>query len=142
MYILIILNFEVESKINKICWTHNPLEDCSVKIYKIDPYFYEQYEKIIQAHDNKHQHILFKIDIYFSEYFLAVEIEKKNDDRDLIFEIKRQKALEKKLNCTFIRINKSNDICHELGNIDTFIDEFKNNRIKELEDKKLTIIPE
>ena len=83
-----------------------------------------------------------KIDIYFSKYSLAVEIEKNNKDRDLIFEIKRQKALEKKLNCKFIRINTNSDLDYELGNIHTFIHEFKNNRIKELEDKKLTIIPE
>ena len=44
------------------------------------------------------------------------------------------------LNCKFIRINKSNDLDYELDNIHVFIHEFKNNRIKELEDKKLTVI--
>ena len=134
---------EVKLRINKIFWTHNPLEDYSVKIYKTDPYFYKQYEKHIQVDDKKHKYILFKIDIYFSEYFLAVEIDEKNDDdRDLIFEVKRRKVLEKKLNCKFIRINTSNNLDYELGNIHTFIYESKNNRVKELEDKKLTIIPE
>ena len=39
-------------------------------------------------------YILFRIDIYFSEYSLAVEIDEKGHiDRDL----KRQKALEKNL---------------------------------------------
>ena len=37
--------FEVKSKIGKIFKNHNPLEEYSVKIYKIDPYFYERYEK-------------------------------------------------------------------------------------------------
>ena len=37
--------FEVKSKIGKIFKKHNPLEEYSVKIYKIDPYFYERYEK-------------------------------------------------------------------------------------------------
>ena len=38
-----------------------------------------------------------EIDVYFIEYPLAVEIdEKKHADRDLIFEEKRQEALEKK----------------------------------------------
>ena len=38
-----------------------------------------------------------EIDVYFIEYPLAVEIdEKKHVDRDLIFEEKRQEALEKK----------------------------------------------
>ena len=137
-----ILDTKVRSKINNIFRNHNPLEKYSVKIYKIDPYFYEQYEKHIQVDDNKHKYTLFKIDIYFSEYSLAVEIDKKGVDRDLIFEIKKQKALEKNLNCKFIRINTNNDLDYELGNIHTFIHEFKNNRIKELEDKKFAIIPE
>ena len=58
--------------------------------------FYEQYEKSTQIDDNDRKYILFKIDIYFNEYSLAVEIEKKDVNRDLIFEVKRQKALEKK----------------------------------------------
>ena len=121
---------EVRSKINKIFRNHNPLEKYSVKIYKIDPYYYEQYEKYIQVDDNECKYILFKIDIYFSKYSLAVEIDKKGDDRNIIFEVKRQKALAKKRNCKFIRINASNDLDYELGNINTFIYEFKDNRIK------------
>ena len=39
------LEFEVKSKIGKIFKKHNPLEEYSVKIYEIDPYFYEHYEK-------------------------------------------------------------------------------------------------
>ena len=37
--------FEVKSKIGKIFKKHNPLEEYSVKIYEIDPYFYEHYKK-------------------------------------------------------------------------------------------------
>ena len=133
---------EVRSKINNIFRNHNPLKKYSVKIYKIDPYFYEQYEKYIQVDDNDRKYISFKSNIYFSEYSLAVEIEKNNKDWDLSFEIKRQKALGKKLNCKFIRINTNNDLDYELGNIHTFIHKFKNKRIKEFEDKKITIIPE
>ena len=121
---------EVRSKINKIFRNHNPVEKYSVKIYKIDPYYYEQYEKYIQVDDNECKYILFKIDIYFSKYSLAVEIDKKDDDRNIIFEVKRQKALAKKRNCKFIRINASNDLDYELGNINTFIYEFKDNSIK------------
>ena len=111
---------------------------------KIDPYFYERYQKSIQIDDNKRKYILFKIDIYFGECSLAVEIDKKGVDRDLIFEEKRQKVLEEKINCKFIRINKSCDLDYELGDIHTLIDEFQNNKIKELEDKnkKLMIISE
>ena len=48
---------------------------------------------------------------------------------------KRQEALEKKLGCKFIRINTSNpkngyDLDYEVGNIEVFIDEFKNKKKK------------
>ena len=51
---------------------------------------------------------------------------------------KKQKALEKKFGCKFIRINTSNakngdDLDYEVDNIETFIGEFKNKKIKELE---------
>ena len=82
---------------------------------------------------------MFRIDIYFTEYFLAVEIDEKgHTDRSLIFEEKRQKALEKKLNCEFIRINTSRenyDADYEASRIQTFISNFNKNKIKELEDK-------
>ena len=43
------------------------------------------------------EYTLFRIDVYFTEYFLAVEIDEKgHTDRELIFEEKRQRALEKK----------------------------------------------
>ena len=49
--------------------------------------------------------MLFRIDIYFTEYSLAVEIDEKgHTDRYLIFEEKRQEALEKKLNCTLLEL--------------------------------------
>ena len=58
--------------------------------------------------------------------------------REIIFEEKRQKTLEKKLGCKFIRINTSNvkngyDLDYEVGNVQAFIDEFKNKKIKKLE---------
>ena len=62
--------------------------------------------------------MLFRIDVYFTEYFLAVGIDEKgNTDRDLIFEEKKQETLEKKLGCIFIRINisKSYDEDYEIG---------------------------
>ena len=37
--------FEAKSKIGKIFKNHNPLEEYSVRIYEIDPYFYKHYEK-------------------------------------------------------------------------------------------------
>ena len=94
--------------------------------------------KKIQADENGCKYILFRIDIYFSECFSAVEIDEKgHTDRDIIFEKKRQKALEKKLDCKFTRINTSNaknvyDLDYEVSNIEAFIDEFKNKKIKKL----------
>ena len=37
--------FEVKSKIGKIFEKHNPLEEHTVKIYDVYPYFYGHYEK-------------------------------------------------------------------------------------------------
>ena len=87
------------------------------------------------------KYILFRIDVYFNKFLLAVEIDEKgHTDRDLIFEEKRQKVQEKKLGCKFIRINTSHVkigyyLDYEVGNIETFIDKFKNKKIRELEDK-------
>ena len=65
--------------------------------------------KKIQVDENGCKYILFRIDIYSSERFLAIEIdEKRNTDRDIIFEEEGQEALEKKLGCKFIMINTSN----------------------------------
>ena len=58
-------------------------------------------KKKIQVDNNDQEYILFRIDIYFTEYFLAVEIDEKgHTDADPIFEEKIQKALEKKKNLT------------------------------------------
>ena len=115
----------------------------TVKIYEIDPYFYEHYNKKIQVDNNDREYILFRIDVYFTKYSLAIEIdEKSHTDRDLIFEEKRQKALEKKLNYTFIRINTSKEnygADYGATRIQTFISKFKDkekeNEVKKLEDE-------
>ena len=66
--------------------------------------------KKIQVDSNGQKYILFRIDIFLNKYCLAVEIDDKgHTDRDLIFEEEKQKALEKKFNCTFIRINTSRE---------------------------------
>ena len=86
--------FEIKLKIGKIFKNQNLFEEYSVKIYEIDPYFYGHYEKKIQADKNECKYIFFRIDIYFSECFLAVEInEKGHTDRDIIFE---EKSIRKK----------------------------------------------
>ena len=50
------------------------LEEYSVKIYEIDPYFYEHHKEKIKFDKNEREYILFRIDVYFTEYFLAIEI--------------------------------------------------------------------
>ena len=139
------IEHKVKSKIVIIFVNEDIREEYSVKIYEIDLYFSENYKKRIQVDKNGQQYILFRIDIYFTKYCLAIEIDEKgHTDRDLIFEEKRQKAFEKKLNCTFIRINTSKenfDIDYEASRIQTFISQFKDNKNKELEDeiKKLKL---
>ena len=68
---------------------------------------------------------MFRIDVYFTKYCLAIEIDEKgHTDRDLTFQQKRQEALEKKLNCTFIRFKTSKknfDVYYEASRTQTFI---------------------
>ena len=60
--------FEVKSKIRKILKNHKLLEEYSVRIYKIDPYFYEHYEK-------KYKLIIMGANIYYLELiFTSVNI--------------------------------------------------------------------
>ena len=51
-----------------------------------------------QVDKNGQKYILFRIDVYFNKFLLAVEIDEKgHTGRDSVFEGKRQKALEKNL---------------------------------------------
>ena len=78
----------VKSKIERIFVNEDILEEYSVKICEIYPYFSEYYKKI-QVNSNGQQYILFRIDTYFTKYCLAVEIDEKgHTDRDLEFENK------------------------------------------------------
>ena len=83
--------FEVKSKIGKLFMNEKILEEYSVRIYEIDPYFYEHHKEKIKVDKNGCEYILSRIDVYFTEYFLAVEIDEQNNQgRDLIFEKKRR----------------------------------------------------
>ena len=63
----------------------------------------------------------YRIDLYFHKYKLAIEVDELGHaDRNLSNEIERQKALEKELNCAFIRINpdeKNFNIFKEINKI-------------------------
>ena len=54
----------------------------------------------------QHSVLGYRIDLYFHKYKLAIEVDELVDtDKNINNEIERQKALEKELNCIFIRIN-------------------------------------
>ena len=89
--------FEVKSKIGKLFMNEKILEEYSVKIYEIDPYFYKHYKEKMKVDKNGREYILFRIDVYFTEYFLAVEIDEQNHaGRELIFEKKKTRGIKKK----------------------------------------------
>ena len=48
----------------------------------------------------------YRIDLYFHEYKLAIEVDELgHNDRNTYYEIKRERQIEKVLNCVFIRAN-------------------------------------
>ena len=85
--------------------------------------FYEYDKTNIKVHKNGHKYILFRIDVYFTEYFLAVQIDEEgHKDRELIFEEKRQKQLEKKYY----------DDNYGIGKTQTYISKFKDKQLKKI----------
>ena len=99
-------------------------------------------KKKIQVDENGCEYILFRIDYYFTKYLLTVEIDEiGRTDRDLIFEKKRQEALEKQLGQKFIRINTSKKGYNTdyISKIQRFINDFKDRQLEKekLEKEKL-----
>ena len=127
--------FEVKSKIGKLFMNEKILEEYSVKIYEIDHFFYEHHKEKIKVDKNGLKYILFRIDVYFTECFLAVENDEQNhEDRELIFEKKRQEA---KLGCKFIRINISEtergyDADYEVSKMQASISKFNDRQSKKI----------
>ena len=70
---------------------------------------------------NQYSALGYRIDLYFHKHKLAIEVDELGHaDRNLSNEIERQKALEKELDCVFIRIHldgKKLDIFKEINNI-------------------------
>ena len=97
-------------------------------------------ESIIFQH-----HVLgYRIDAYFPKYKLVIEADELgHSTRDIECEIERQKAIEKELNCKFIRINlaKENfDIFVEIGTVQNFIvKSTKKNVIDNISNKLLNL---
>ena len=91
-------------------------------------------------------------DLYFHKHKLAIEVDELGHaDRNLDNEIERQKALERELNCVFIRINpdeKDFNIFKEINKIHRHIKKSTNRllidriskRLLELEFKQLNAI--
>ena len=80
---------EVKSKIGNIFVNEKILEECSVQIYKIDPYFYEHYKEEMQVDKTGYEYILFRIGVYFTKYLVTVEIDEKNMLAEILF-LRRQ----------------------------------------------------
>ena len=55
----------------------------------------------------------YRIDLYIPKYKLAIECDEfDHRDRDIGYEVERQKHIEKLLNCTFVRFNPdAKDFC-------------------------------
>ena len=63
-------------------------------------------EKLILQHNV----LGYRIDAYFPKFKLAIEVDEQgHNSRDIDYEIKRQKALEKELGCKFIIINPAKE---------------------------------
>ena len=79
----------------------------------------------------QHSVLSYKIDLYFSKYRLAEEVdEKRNKDRNIDHEIKSQKEIEKEFDFEFIRINPDGKDFDVYDKIDKIY-----NHIKELNEK-------
>ena len=133
--------FEAKSKIGKIFKKHNPLEEYSVRIYEIDPYFYKHYKK-------KYKFIKLGVNIFYLElmfifinFYQQYKLMKKDILTEILFLRKKDKKHQKKnlvenlLELIQVMRKNGYDLDYEVDNIETFIDEFKNKKLKEVEDK-------
>ena len=73
----------------------------------------------------QHNVLGYRIDAYFPKYKLAIEVDEQgHNERDIDYEIERQKAIENKLGCEFIRMNPAKEnfnIFVEIGKIQNYI---------------------
>ena len=68
-----------------------------------------------------------RIDLYFHKHKLAIEVDELGHaDRNLSDEIERRKALEKELDCLFIRINLDGKNFNIFKEIKKYTDTLKN----------------
>ena len=76
-----------------------------------------------------------RIDLHFHKYKLAIEVDELgHNDRNIDYEIQRQRALERELNCVFIRINPDAvdfNIFKEINKIHRHINKLTKQQTKE-----------
>ena len=78
----------------------------------------------------------YRIDLYFHKHKLSIEVDELGHaDRNLYNEIERQKALERELNCVFIRINPDEKDFNILKAINEIYRHIKKSSKKSLIDK-------
>ena len=77
----------------------------------------------------------YRIDLYFHKYKLAIEIDELgHNDRNIDYEKKRQRELERELDCVFIRINPDAadlNIFKEINKIHRHINQLTEEQIKQ-----------
>ena len=66
---------------------------------------------------------IYYLKLIFSLMNIIVDIEEKDGDKDLNFELSKQEILEEEINYSFIRINTNNDLDYEISYIQKFINE-------------------
>ena len=73
----------------------------------------------------QHSVLGYRTDAYFPKHKLAIEVDEQgHNDRDIDYEIEKQKAIENKLGCEFIRINPAKEnvnIFVEIDKIQNYI---------------------
>ena len=80
----------------------------------------------------------YKIDLQFHEYKLAIEVDELgHNDRNIDYEIQRQKAIEKELGCVLIRINPDEENFDVFKAINEIYRHIKKSTKKSLIDKIL-----
>ena len=102
--------------------------------------------KIIKAYSTEEisfEHFVlgYRIDAYFLKDKFAVEVDERgHNDRDLKCEIERQKALNRELDCKFIRINPAKDsfsIFNEISRIHDYIVKSNKKSVKKISTRLL-----
>ena len=83
----------------------------------------------------------YRIDAYFPKYKLAIEVDEQgHNNKDIDYEIRRQKTIGKELGCKFIRINPAKEnfnIFVEIGKIHNYVIKSTKKLTEELTKKSL-----